>query len=58
MDKTILRNCRKAKRSLAIGFIDYKKAYNKVPHSSLKETLKINGGRSRQHLPIIGSEHA
>ena len=33
IDKTILRNCRKAKRNLAIGFIDYKKACDMVPHS-------------------------
>ena len=38
-EKSILRNCRKAKRNLDIGFIDYKKAYDMVPHSCLKETL-------------------
>ena len=43
IDKTILRNCRKAKRNLAIGFIDYKKAYDMVPYSWLKETLKMVG---------------
>ena len=43
IDKTILKNCRKAKRILAIGFIDNKKAYDMVPHSWLKETLKMAG---------------
>ena len=43
VDKTILRNCRKAKRNLVIGFIDHRKAYGMVPHSWLKETLKMVG---------------
>ena len=43
IDKTILKNCRKAKRILAIGFIGNKKAYDMVPHSWLKETLKMAG---------------
>ena len=42
-EKIIFRNCRKAKRNLAIRFIDYRKAYDMVPHSWLKETLKMVG---------------
>ena len=42
-DKTNLTNCREAKRYLAFGFIAYKKAYDMVPHSLLKETLKLLG---------------
>ena len=38
---------------LAIGIIDLKK--HMVPHCRLKETK--NGGSSRQHRPIIRSEH-
>ena len=41
IDKTILTNCRMAKRNLAIEFIDYRKAYDMMPHSWLKETLKM-----------------
>ena len=43
IDKTILSNCRKANKNLAIIFIDYKKAYDMVPHSCLKETQKPVG---------------
>ena len=43
IDKTILRNYRKAKRNLAIGFKDYKKAYDIVHDSWLEETLNIVG---------------
>ena len=39
--ETNLRNCRKEKKNLAIGFIDYKKAYDIVPNSCLKETVKL-----------------
>lgn len=35
IDKVILRNCRRTKRILAIGFIDYKIAYDMVLHSWL-----------------------
>ena len=35
IDTTIFKNCRKAKRNLAMEFIDYKKAYDMVPHSWL-----------------------
>ena len=36
-------------RNLPIGFIDYKKAYDLVPHSWLKETLKIVGVADNIH---------
>ena len=49
IDKTILRNCGKAKRNLSIGFIDYKKAYDIMPHSWLKETLKMVGVADNIH---------
>ena len=33
IDKAILREVRRKKRSLAMSWIDYKKAYDMVPHS-------------------------
>ena len=35
IDRTILRNCREGNRNLTMEFIDYKKAYDMVPHSCL-----------------------
>ena len=33
IDEAILRNCRRACKEVAIGWIDYKKAYDMVPQS-------------------------
>ena len=41
VDKTILREAKKLKKNVAMSWIDYKKAYDMVPHSSIIEILKI-----------------
>ena len=43
IDKAILRNCRKKCKGLAVGWIDYKKAYDMVPHTWLKEAVELVG---------------
>ena len=56
IDKTILRNCRKAKRNLAVRFIDCKEVFGTVPLFLVKRDTK-NCGSGRQHAQIIMSEH-
>ena len=41
IDKAILREVRRKKRSLAMSWIDYKKAYDMVPHSWILEMLEM-----------------
>ena len=41
IDKTILRETRIRKRCLAMAWIDYRKAYDMVPHSWILEMLKL-----------------
>ena len=41
VDKTILRDCRKRYTTLGMAWIDYKKAYDMVPHSSILESLEL-----------------
>ena len=42
IDKAVLRHAMKAKhRNLAMAWIDYKKAYDMLPHSWIVETLNI-----------------
>ena len=41
IDKQILREARIKKRCLAMGWIDYRKAYNMVPHSWIVEMLDL-----------------
>ena len=43
IDKMILKNCRRRKTSLNMCFIDYKKAYDKVPHSWIIESMRMCG---------------
>ena len=46
IDKMVLRNCKRRMTNLCIAWIDYKKAYDLVPHSWIKRCLeffKISG---------------
>ena len=41
IDKTILRECRNRHTNLGMGWIDYNKAYDMVPHSWILESLEL-----------------
>ena len=41
--RAILLDCKQGKTNLAIAQIDYKKAYDSVPHSWMLETLDLVG---------------
>ena len=43
IDRAILRDCKQRKTNLAIAWIDYKKAYDSVPHSWILESLDLVG---------------
>ena len=43
IDKLILKNCKRRKRNLIMTFIDYKKAYDKVPHSWILSCMTMCG---------------
>ena len=43
IDKMILREVRMRKKNLAVAWIDYKKAYDMVPHSWVVECLDMVG---------------
>ena len=43
IDRTILREVRMRKKNLAMGWIDYRKAFDMVPHSWVLECLQILG---------------
>ena len=43
IDKTVLKDCRKRHTNLAMAWIDYKKAYDLVPHSWIKECMELMG---------------
>jgi hypothetical protein len=41
INKTIIENSKKNQRNLSMAWIDYKKAYNSVPHSWINKILEI-----------------
>ena len=41
INKTILEDCRKRKRNLSMAWIDYKKAFDSVPHSWVLKCLEL-----------------
>ena len=43
IDKTILKECRKRHTNLAMAWVDYKKAYDFVPHSWISECMEMFG---------------
>ena len=43
IDKAVLKNCKRRKTNLNMAWIDYKKAFDMVPHSWLIECLELYG---------------
>ena len=43
IDKMVLREAKSRKKNLAMGWIDYKKAYDMIPHSWILECLELFG---------------
>ena len=43
IDKTIIKNCKRRHKNLSIAWIDYRKAYDMVPHSWIIECLDMIG---------------
>ena len=43
IDKLIIKNCKRRKTNLSMAWIDYKKAYDMIPHSWILECLKMVG---------------
>ena len=43
IDKMIMRNCRRRLTNLGMAWIDYKKAYDMIPHSWIKKCMEMFG---------------
>ena len=43
IDKKIMKEVKQRKKNIAMGWLDYRKAYDLIPHSWLKECLKMFG---------------
>ena len=43
VDRTILADCKKRHKNLTMAWVDYKKAYDMVPHSWILECMRLYG---------------
>ena len=43
IDKTVLKDCKKRHTNLSMAWIDYRKAYDLVPHNLVNECMEIFG---------------
>ena len=43
IDKTVLKDCKERHTNLSMAWIDYKKAYDFVPHSWINECMEMFG---------------
>ena len=55
IDREILREARRKKRHLAMVWVDYRKAYDMLPHSWLLESLSLVGCANNIHTLIKDS---
>ncbi|XP_047501185.1 uncharacterized protein LOC125047118 [Penaeus chinensis] len=55
VDKAMLKNCRRRLTNLSMAWIDYKKAYDMVPHSWILKCLEIVGGAKNMITVISNS---
>ena len=55
VDKMVMRNCKRRKTNLAMAWIDYKKAYDIVPHPWIFRGPKTHRSSSEQPAAFGGS---
>ena len=55
IDKMIIRNCKKRLTGLGIAWIDYRKAYDMVPHSWIDKSMELFGVAGNVRGLISGS---
>ena len=55
IDKMILREVKVRKKSLAMGWIDYRKAFDMMPHSWILECLNILGAVAARQWGMLGN---
>ena len=55
MDKTVLRDCKKKSINLAMAWIDYRKAYDMIPHSWISESLEVFGVAENTKIFFVNS---
>ena len=55
IDRAVIREVKSRKNNLAMAWIDYKKAYDMVPHSWIKECLDLFGVAKNIRTLLVNS---
>ena len=55
IDRVVIREVKSRKKNLAMAWIDYKKAYDMVPHSWIKECLDLFGVAENVKTVLVNS---
>jgi len=55
IDNAILKDCKRRRTNLAMGWIDYHKTYDMIPHSWIEECLELFGIADNTKLFLINS---
>ena len=55
IDKAVIREVKSRKKNLAMAWVDYKKAYDMVPHSWIKECLDLFGVAENIKILLVNS---
>ena len=55
IDKAILKNCRRRHTNLSMSWVDYRKAYDLVPHSWILKCLKLMGVSENINVLVANS---
>ena len=55
IDKMILKNCKRRQTGLGMAWIDYKKAYDMIPHSWLQRCMVIFGVADNMYKVLLNS---
>ena len=57
IDKLVIRNCKRRQIWLGMAWVDYKKAYDMIPHSCVDHQMSANVWSSREYHRVIGKKY-
>ena len=55
IDRTVIREVKSTKKNLGMTWIDYNKAYDKLPYSWIKECLDLFGVATKVETLLVNS---
>ena len=57
MDKAVLKDCKRRSTKLAMAWIDYRKAYDVIPHSWISECFEVPRGIEKTKNVLVATSN-